>query len=194
MFIPQQYSERKAAESAAFLLHRASGTLPLIKLIKLLYLAERLSLKRYGEPLTGDRLVSLDNGPVLSRTYDHIKGARQSTPGGWDTWVSDRAGHMVALRDPSMIRSPEQDLGSLSDSDLEVLGDVWKEFGHWDRWDLVAHTHDQCAEWKDPQGSMLPIEYESLLEALGYTPEQTTRLIERIADQARLNAIARPAV
>jgi hypothetical protein len=42
--------------------------LPVIKLIKLMYLAERLSLQRYGEPLTGDRLVSMPDGPVLSMT------------------------------------------------------------------------------------------------------------------------------
>ena len=57
------FDERKAAEAAAFLLFMAGGKLPLIKLVKLLYLAERLSLQRYGEPLTGDRLVAMPNGP-----------------------------------------------------------------------------------------------------------------------------------
>ena len=69
------FNERRTAQVAAFLLHRAGGSLPLIKLMKLMYLAERLSLQRYGEPLTGDRLVSMGHGPVLSRTYDHINGA-----------------------------------------------------------------------------------------------------------------------
>lgn len=182
------FNERRAAESAAFLLHRAGGSLPLIKLIKLMYLAERLSLQRYGEALTGDRLVSMDHGPVLSRTYNHINGAVPSTEGGWDTWIADRAGHVVALRDPSMVRTPEQDLMSLSDSDLEVLGETWSTFGHWSRWAIVKHTHDHCPEWEDPQGSSTPITYQKLFEKLGYPPEQVTQLTSRLADQERINA------
>ena len=40
------FDERRAAQAAAFLLYRAKGRLPLIKLVKLMYLAERLSLER----------------------------------------------------------------------------------------------------------------------------------------------------
>ena len=183
------FDERRAAEAAAFLLFKAGGSLPLIKLVKLLYLAERLSLKRYGEPLTGDRLVSMPNGPVLSMTYAYINGALPSCEGGWESWIADRAGHEVALRDESKIRSPEQDLLRLSDSDLEVLGDVWTEFGHWDRWKLVEYTHsDACPEWEDPDGSSRPIAYEVLFSKLGYSPEQAAVLVERINAQRSLNA------
>lgn len=183
------FDERKAAEAAAFLLFKAGGSLPLIKLVKLLYLAERLSLQRYGEPLTGDRLVSMTHGPVLSMTYDHINGALPSREGGWESWVADRAGHMLALRDASKIRSPEQDLLRLSDSDLEVLGAVWDEFGHWDRWRLVDYTHsDACPEWEDPEGSSRPIPYERLFSKLGYSAEQTAALVERLDTQTALHA------
>lgn len=183
------FDERKAAEAAAFLLFEAGGRLPLIKLVKLLYLAERLSLQRYGEPLTGDRLVSMPNGPVLSMTYDHMNGALPSREGGWESWIADRSGHMVALRDGSKIRTPEQDLLRLSDSDLEVLCEVWAQFGHWDRWKLVEYTHSgACPEWEDPDGSSRPIGYELLFSKLGYTPEQAVALVERINAQRALNA------
>lgn len=182
------YNERRAAQSAAFLLHRAGGSLPLIKLIKLLYLAERLSLRRYGEPLTGDRLVAMPHGPVLSQTYDRINGAVPSIEGGWDSWISDRAGHVVALRDPSKVRTPEQDLMALSESDLEVLAEIWSEFGHWDRWELVRYTHEHLPEWRDPQGSSVPISYRTLFNAFGYSQEQVVALVARLTDQERLNA------
>ena len=182
------FDERRAAQSAALLLYRAGGSLPLIKLIKLMYLAERLSLHRYGEPLTGDRLVSMTHGPVLSQTYNHINGAVQSINGGWDSWVSDRAGYEVALRDPSMVRSPEQDLLALSESDLEVLDETWAEFGHWDRWALVKYTHDHCPEWEDPDGSSTPISYRRLFTKLGYSPEQVNALASRLAEQEQLSA------
>lgn len=182
------YDERRAAQAAAYLLYRARGHLPLIKLIKLMYLAERLSLFRYGEPITGDSLVSMPHGPVLSRTYDHIKGALPCIEGGWDTWILDKAEYEVGLRDESMIRSPEQDLLRLSDSDLEILGETWDEFGHWDRWALVEYTHsDACPEWEDPDGSSRPIRYETLFEKLGYTTEQSQALTARLLEQRHLN-------
>lgn len=182
------FDERRAAQAAAFLLFKANGHLPLIKLVKLMYLAERLSLQRYGEPITGDRLVSMPHGPVLSQTYNHINGAVPSIDGGWETWIADRAGHEVALRDESMIRSPEQDLTRLSETDLEVLAETWNQFGHWDRWRLVRYTHSSaCPEWEDPDGSSLPIEYKTLFEKLGYSPEQAEALTNRLAEQSRLN-------
>jgi uncharacterized phage-associated protein len=180
------FNERRTAQAAAFLLHRSGGQLPLIKLMKLLYLAERKSLELYGVPITGDKLVSMPNGPVLSKTYDHMNGAAMSEPGGWDSWISDRAEHMVALLDPSMIRTPEQDLLQLSDSDLEMLQSVWIDFGHWDRWQLVKYTHDQLPEWEDPQGSSQAITYEKLFQVFGFGKEQTDALIERISAQAYL--------
>ena len=180
------FNERRTAQAAAFLLYRSGGQLPLIKLMKLLYMAERKSLQQFGMPITGDKLVSMPNGPVLSKTYDHMNGAALSEPGGWDSWISDRAEHMVALLDPSMIRSPEQDLLQLSDSDLEMLEAVWQEFGHWDRWRLVKYTHDSLPEWEDPQGSSQAITYEKLFNVLGFGKEQADALIERISAQAYL--------
>jgi uncharacterized phage-associated protein len=179
------YDERKAAQAAAFLLHRAGGRLPLIKLMKLMYLAERLSFDRYGEPLTGDRLVSMDNGPVLSTTYDHMGGGRQSVEHGWESWVSDRANHFLALKDPSMIRTPEQDLLELSDSDVEVLDAVWGEFGHWDRWDLVRHTHT-LPEWSHPNGSSIGIDYEELFTLIGYSADEAEQLEQRMIQSRRV--------
>lgn len=183
------FNERKTAQAAAFLLYRAGGQLPLIKLMKLLYLAERQSLQKYGAPITGDKLVSMDNGPVLSMTLNHINGLALSCEGGWDTWISDRADHIVALRDASMIRSPVKDLLALSDSDLEVLEAVWTEFGHWERWELVRYTHDKLPEWQDPQGSVLPITYESLFDALGFSQGQAGALISQLAVQGNLASV-----
>jgi len=44
-------------------------------------------------------------------------------------------------------------LDELSDADLEVLGETWMQFGHLDQWQLEKHTHDNCPEWEDPDGS-----------------------------------------
>lgn len=184
------FNERKAAQAAAYLLYKADGTLALIKLMKLMYLAERLSLKQYGETITGDAFVSMPHGPVLSMTYEHMKGALPSQHGGWETWIADRADNTLSLQDASMIRSPEQDLLALSEADLECLEETWTEYGHYDKWKLRNMTHNGlCPEWEDPGGSSKPIPMKKLLRVLGYSDEAASQIIARDDEQRHIEAL-----
>lgn len=190
MTYPTLFNERRTAQAAAFFLHHAGGRLPLLKLMKLLYLAERESLRVFGEPISGDKLVSMQHGPVLSKTLDMMNGWGGEAQGGWNTWVEDRSGHDLALRDPSMIRSPEQDLLELSDGDLEILESIWEKFGHMGKYDLVEYTHSPaCPEWVDPRGSSRPIPPAKLLKAIGYEGEALQSTLEHLNERARLNAL-----
>ncbi|MEQ5840145.1 Panacea domain-containing protein [Paraburkholderia acidicola] len=183
------YDEKKAAQSAAYLLHRAQAPLTTVKLMKLLYLAERRSFKDHAEPLTGDRIVSTEQGPVLSQTYGHMFGELESVNGGWDSWVADQAAHLLSLRDNVRIDDPAAALLELSNANLDVLSGVWDEFGTFTPARLVDYTQSNCPEWTDPRGSMTPIPHERLLSALGYTNEQREALVERLRDQASLNEV-----
>ena len=190
MAYPTLFKEKRTAQAAAFLLYRAGGRLPLLKLMKLMYLAERESLRLHGEPITGDKLVSMPHGPVLSMTYEHMNGALECAPGGWDCWIEDRSGHDLALKDQSMIRTPEQDLLELSEGDLEVLEQVWHRFGHMGKFALRDYTHSAaCPEWQDPQGSSKPISLETLFRALGYSDKGIESAVEHLRGQAHLNAV-----
>lgn len=66
--IKNLFNEKKAAQAAAFFLFQAGQPVSVLKLTKLLYLAERRSFERHGSPMIGDRLVSMPHGPVLSVT------------------------------------------------------------------------------------------------------------------------------
>ncbi|WP_413817087.1 Panacea domain-containing protein [Pusillimonas sp.] len=154
-----------------------------------MYLAERESLRVYGEPISGDKPVSMPHGPVLSRTYDLMNGWGSQAQDGWNSWVEDRSGYDLALRDPSMIRSPELDLLELSDGDLEILESVWSQFGHLGKYDLVEYTHSSaCPEWEDPRGSSRPIPPVRLLRAVGYEGDALQSALEHLSERARLNA------
>lgn len=199
--ITMLFNEKKAAQVAAFFLHKATSPaqrligwhqrMKLIKLMKLMYLAERRSMEVYGEPMIGDTLYSLDHGPVLSTTLNLINGMTQSSEGGWEHWISDRADHRVALR--RGIENPRDDLLELSDADIEILEEVWKSYGQLAPFDLAKLTHEICPEWKDPQGSRLPIDHADILEACGRNPEEIDDLTRRITDQAKIDAKLRTA-
>lgn len=182
------YSEKKAAQVAAYFLFKAQGRLPVLKLMKLLYLAERRSYEMYGDPIIGDKLVSMEHGPVLSQTLNRINGMTSSEENGWDTWIADRENHDVALRDASVIRSPEEDLLELSEAEFEVLSETWTKFGHLNKYQIRDLTHRICPEWEDPDGSSFPITLEKLFEALHFDGEQSKLLNTHMREQQRINA------
>ena len=95
------FNERKAAQVAAFFLLKASqrdSNITILKLMKLMYLAERKSYQVYGEPIIGDALVSMPNGPVLSSTLDLINfGSTKNLDGGWDSLIAERSGRDMTM-------------------------------------------------------------------------------------------------
>ena len=94
--------------------------MPHLKLMKLLYLADREAVRNFGLPISGDKMVSMPHGPVLSMTLNLMDGDVESCPGGWEAWISDKENHELSLRQPL---NPE-DLDELAPAELEVLRSV----------------------------------------------------------------------
>lgn len=165
------FRERPATEAAARLLERSGGVLPYMKLLKLLYLADRKALLELGRPITFDRYVSMKHGPVLSQTYDLI--VAEEAPGEHSYWrehISGPNGYRVCL-------NGEPPRGALSPAQEQVLDEVFSEFGAMDRWRLVDFTHS-LPEWRDPHGSSIPISLRDVLLA-GGVDEDAADAIER---------------
>ena len=180
------YNERKAAQMAAYLICKSGKSrMPHLKLMKLLYLAERESLKQHGACMFGDYLVSLPHGPVLSLTLDLMDGDTQSQPGGWEDFISAKENNELALKSPITIDS----LDELSPADIEILDLIWGEFGPMGKWEIRNYTHKHCPEWQDPHGSSYPIQYEKLFEACGYSNDEAKELAEQIEEERRIDRL-----
>jgi len=165
------FREQPATQAAARLLQRSGGTLPYMKLLKLLYLADRKALLELGRPITFDRYVSMKHGPVLSRTYDLIVAEEAPNEHSyWREYISEPHDYTVHLRG-----EPPRD--ALSPAQEQVLDEVFDEFGGMDRWELVEFTHT-LPEWQDPHGSSLPISLRDVLRAGGVDDEEA-EAIER---------------
>ncbi|MBN8912523.1 MAG: SocA family protein [Rhizobiales bacterium] len=156
------FNVRKAAQVAAYFALQDEGEINVLKLTKLIYLADRLFMEKYDRPILNDYLVSMDHGPVNSLTYGFISGTSES--GDWDKFIADGAKHMVALANSKL---SEDDLDELSDAELDILHSIWKSFGHMDRFVVRDYTHENCPEWENPHGSSNPIPYERVFKALG---------------------------
>ena len=185
------FCEKKAAQVAAYFLLRASekgANVTFLKLMKLMYLSERLSYERFGFPIIGDSLVSMPNGPVLSRTLDLINFGSSDGEGEWDKLVAAKTGRDMALNDNSGLDI--DGLRELSESDVEVLDSVWQRFGRMSALQLREYTHDpkNCPEWQDPDGSSVPIQLETLLSKLGYSASDVASIVDDTRRQAWVNS------
>ena len=179
------FNERKVAQMAAFLLGKGGDRMPHLKLMKLLYLSDREAMERYGFPISGDCIVAMPHGLVLSMTLNLMDGDVESLPGGWDSLISDKENYELSLKG-SVTRS---DLDELSQADIDVLEAVWARFGHMGKYEIRDYTHDHCPEWTDPNGSSNPIPYEKVFRAMGRSQDVAAELGARIEAERSLDKI-----
>lgn len=174
----------------AYFLGQSGGTLDKLKLMKLLYLSEREYLLKYHDTLTGERLVSMPFGPVLSDSLNLINGINDTKDGGYlgqyFTLSPDR--REVSLR--TDIDTAKSFQATLSEASAAILADMWARFGQMGSAELVQYTHQNCHEWQDPQGSSVPIKYEALF-AKDYSEQEASAIADAIREQEQLSEIIR---
>ncbi|MDZ4804469.1 MAG: Panacea domain-containing protein [Candidatus Eisenbacteria bacterium] len=170
------FNERKTAQAAAYLINLAGGSMNYMVLIKLLYLADRRALLETGVPITGDRMVSMPHGPVLSTVLDLINMGKhgEAHPSPWFEYLLEPENFQIAVAQDS----PASD--ELSKYELDVLEAIFKSFGSLDKWKIVELLHT-LPEWQDPDGSSVAIDPREILRAEGKSNDE----IEEIARNAQ---------
>lgn len=184
------FNERKAADMAAyFLLKEKNKTMKYMKLIKLMYLADREHLKTYEFPISYDTMVSLEHGPILSETLYLIKGEQPSKPNGWESRIAeaDLVNKTVSVKEGITL----DDLGKLSRADCEIMDSLWEQFKDYTQYELRDYTHkkENCPEWKEPgtdenyKGrNYIPIKVEDICKAVGFTEARIEGFKEDLED------------
>ncbi|UXS39880.1 SocA family protein [Agrobacterium tumefaciens] len=188
------YEPRKAAQLiASLILKTGEQSLNVLKAVKLVYLVDRESVKRYGFPVLDETRVSMPHGPVNSATYSHINGEYELEECGWAEFLEDRAGHNIALANKEI---NVDNLDELSEADLGCVDAVWAEFGKMDQWQLRDWTHDprNVPEWEDPNGGSTIIPLQRILNAVGVEnadefveASKTLRSIDLAFEAARIH-------
>jgi len=184
------FSETKASEVALYFLLRArehDRSVTKLRLIKWMYLAERMSYEQFGEPLTGDTLCSMQHGPVPSTTLYLVERPHVVTGsnGAWKSVVNvvrEKNHEYLNIRSDCQYESTD-DLRHLSDAEVELLDEVWLKFGKMSSKKLETYLHDpeKTPEWQwAPGDKSNPIELEDLLAAIGYNKEQIVQLVGNI--------------
>jgi Protein of unknown function (DUF4065) len=150
------FRPRATAQAAAWLLNKdASRPVTVLELLKWLYLTDRRLLTDIGVPLTGDHLVSFDNGPSLSTTYDLVRGKEEDerVQQIWDQYVGPPdPSHVLIAKVPGPKDAPEETYDSLTPRQLAALT-------------ALRVTPTPLKEWEYPYGSSRPINPAAILVA-----------------------------
>ena len=154
-----------------------------MKLIKLLYLADREALGRWGRSITGGVYVAMPHGPVLSQVLDLISEQQDPALGErfWSRYISEPEHYEVSLTQ----RDIPGDL--LSEAEDELLDEVFAKFGHMTRWEIRDFVHT-LPEWRDPQGGAIPITIADILKAQHKTPEDIRAVESDLSDLAQIDS------
>lgn len=172
------FNIRKATEASVQFVARSGGRINVMKLVKLIYLLDRLSIQRRSVPVVGGVYFSMRNGPVTSELLDLVNAGELAgeTECRWEEFISGRKDHEVELRS-SHLPDPE----FLSEAEIALLDEVFREHGARDQWQLRDWCHEHCGEWTPLQNGRERISIAELAINVGRTPQEA----ERLADEAR---------
>lgn len=174
MGVGNMNSVRKSAQIAAFFLAQSGKSLDRLKLIKLMYFADRQAMATFGHPISDDLPYAMQHGMVLSETLDLIRGVKSSSE--WSAWV--RPSFHIWLKSARPVIALE-DLDELSPADLEVLKSVWTTYGGLTGKALEHESH-QLHEWRNPGASSVRVKEAEVFRALGKSDDESATLQREI--------------
>jgi uncharacterized phage-associated protein len=159
MFFPLRVEKTIHAVGVLF---RSDGVrrMNYMRLLKLLYIADREALKETGRPITGGRLVAMERGPVPGEIHDLIRGQHTHMP-LWDRFFRTERYDLEMVEDP--------DVRKLSRYEITKLQEVATRHAQDDEWELsrLTHTFEEWNKNKPAAGTSRDIGLNDILAALG---------------------------
>ena len=122
------FDEMKATQAACYLLSLNAGRMNYLKMIKLLYLADRQYITDWSNSITTDCYVSMDNGPVTSRIYDLIKDSKTDNGSYWASCIRTNGYDVFLMKEPG-------EYDRLSPMEMEVIAEISNRFESASAWD-----------------------------------------------------------
>jgi uncharacterized phage-associated protein len=156
-----KFNRVKAIEVILYLAKNVSDH-DIYGICKLLYLADKTSLEKYGRFVFGESYVAMEQGATPSNAYDLLKKATERPSSG----IEVKGFQIIPLREPN--------LDYLSKSDIECLDQIIDMYGKVPNWRRADDAHDNA--WKkswDKRGNKKSVEIpiESIAEVLANSDE-----------------------
>jgi hypothetical protein len=154
-----------------------------MNLIKLLYLADREALARWGRSITTASYVAMPHGPSSAKSWTSSTN-NPSPP------LQNRPGRITS---PSLTttKSPSNNSTSLaifSPKPRTPFSMKSSPYGHLTRWQIRDFAHT-LPEWHDPLGSAFPITVADILKAQQKSPEEIRAIKSDLAELAQIDSL-----
>jgi len=179
-----RFSTKKTIQAVAVLLRLSGGPMGHLRLLKLLYIADREHLRRAHRPIVGTRTVAMKNGPLHSEVYNLVKGEHLDDP-LWSEHIRKQGYQVELVKDPGR--------SELSGAEVRTLSETFERYASMGEWDLVEVTHD-FPEWlknypAESADTSCTIPFDDLLEAVGIRGEKRRAVLASLREEAEIDRL-----
>lgn len=136
------YNHKKAAQLINYLAAANSGKINEMKAFKLIWLVDRLHLRRYARTVTGDMHVAMEWGPVPSGTKNFIENNYRA-----DANKKPYFDEYIELIGRTIHSKKEVNRLVFSQTDIEVIDEILAIYNKFDQFELAKYSHF-FPEWK----------------------------------------------
>jgi uncharacterized phage-associated protein len=138
---------KKATQAINYFARKKEGKINKMKAVKLIYLADRYHLRKYGRPVVGDNYWAMKLGPVGSDVLNIANISKSDLNPDCFSYVKKYLTHSEGdQRAQNVISKDDVDLDVFSQTDIDAFETIFKEFGDKDQFELAEITH-QYPEW-----------------------------------------------
>lgn len=143
------FNYKKSVQALNLLANLSGGSINKMKAIKLIWLSDRLHLRKFGRTITGDEYYALPNGPIPSATRDVLENSNFIEDSATD-YASEYITEIDKYNYKSLI---EGNYKVFSKSDIDILNTVFSNYGHLDHFALSDFSHN-FPEWKKHESAL----------------------------------------
>lgn len=173
---------QKVVQIAAYLLWKNGEGMSPVRLMSMMYLAEKQFLLTYGERLSGDQMVSLPSGPALFKTQESMLDGSLYQ----NQWISNLGNNKVAFNESISVdsRYPLETFDELSVAEQNVLDSAFEKLNDVPHQELITlMRNSECfPEWESPEGTSRLISCEDLLIKNGKTKQETEGILNKLKE------------
>jgi uncharacterized phage-associated protein len=165
----KHFDVQKAIQAAGVLLRFERNRMSYIRLLKLLYIADRDAIRECGLPILGSRAVAMEHGPLHSDVYNLIKGIHANTS-LWSRFFTT-IGYKVEAID-----QPEN--GLLSEYEIKKLQEVSEKYAPFTDLEICDQMTHTFGEWQKTfqENTSQTIQIEDIVEAVGRSGDRESIL------------------
>lgn len=160
------FNYKKAVQALNFFAIKEGGEINKMKALKLIWLSDRLHLRKFGRPILNDTYFALNYGPVASNTKDLAENTDFLTVEEKEyrnLYIVNKDSYNYASKLP-----PEKVV--FSSSDIEVMEKIYTKFGNLSEFKLseVSHLYPEWKKFEDflksKTSSRFEMNYEDFFE------------------------------